>query len=348
MASILEAAPRRVTPTGVLIMTAAAAGDRPRWLAVRREGVGSSDLAAILGVSAFQTARQCYYTKTGDLPEDDDISEPALWGNLNENTVAREWARRNKAVIRRIGVVAHEEHRWARCTLDRLVVECPLDRASREVCSLEVKTRSAWVAGNWRAGIPDDVHAQVAWQMFVAGFDHVHVACLLGGNDYRQYVVRRDPELEQTIHLRAAEFWFDRVLSRVPPPESELQVDRELDLEDRLHPNRVGTLRMGDREAMQAVEAIYSWVELGKEFSRVRRDRDVARLTLLRLLGDNDTAVADNELLYTYGTVNAARQVDLEKLMEQFPDAYTACVEERQGRKLNIAKRFREGRDTAK
>ena len=45
------AAGRRVTPTGRLILPADA--DRAHWLTARRSGLGSSDVAAILGISRY-------------------------------------------------------------------------------------------------------------------------------------------------------------------------------------------------------------------------------------------------------------------------------------------------------
>ena len=38
---------------------------REEWLAYRRKGIGGSDVAAVLGVSPFRTARDLYYDKLG-------------------------------------------------------------------------------------------------------------------------------------------------------------------------------------------------------------------------------------------------------------------------------------------
>ena len=118
------AAGRRVTPTGRLILPADA--DRADWLTARRAGIGSSDIAAILGISRYGNALSVYHDKTGGLPLESDDSEPALWGRLNEETVAREWARRNRSWVRRVGLVQNIDRPWQMCTLDRRVLECPL------------------------------------------------------------------------------------------------------------------------------------------------------------------------------------------------------------------------------
>ena len=181
------AAGRRVTPTGRLILPADA--DRAAWLTARRQGLGSSDMAAVLGISRYGNALSVYHDKTGGLPLEGDDSEPALWGRAIEDTVAREWARRNRSVVRRVGLVANVDRPWQMCTLDRRVLECPL-ADGRERCAVEIKCRAAFKAGQWRTGCPDDVLAQTLWQADVCGYDHIHVGVLIGGNDYRQFVVR--------------------------------------------------------------------------------------------------------------------------------------------------------------
>lgn len=86
MASPTVATTRRVTPTGVRVLPADA--DRDTWLAARRTGIGSSDVAAILGVADQRTALHVWHDKRGELV--DDAGEPALWGRLLEDPVARE------------------------------------------------------------------------------------------------------------------------------------------------------------------------------------------------------------------------------------------------------------------
>jgi len=233
---------RRVTPTAYRVLPADAS--ERDWLDARRRGIGSSDVAAVVGVADRRTALHVWFDKRGQLP-DDDAGEPALWGKLHEDTVAREWARRNRSTVRRVGLVAHVDDNWMMTTLDRQVGVCPLSRKPGEnpeagySCALEVKTRNAFVAGKWRREIPDDVLAQVVWQMAVTGYKHIHVACLIGGNDYRQYVIRRDVELEQDVTAAASLFWHTSVLGGARPDvDVEAYADDLVDLDNRLHRTR--------------------------------------------------------------------------------------------------------------
>ncbi|RSO16411.1 hypothetical protein DMH15_37910, partial [Streptomyces sp. WAC 06725] len=238
-ATTAPAAGRRITPTGRLILPATA--DRTTWLTARRNGLGSADIAAILGISRYGNALSVYHDKTGGLPLESDDSEPALWGRAFEETVAREWARRNRSVVRRVGLVANITRPWQMCTLDRRVLECPL-ADDREKCAVEIKCRDKMKAHAFRAGVADDVLAQTLWQADVCGFEHVHAAVLIGGNDYRQYVIRVADHADLIDDLRAAgaRAWKQIQTRRPPVLAADADPDVLLDLYDRLHPDRSG------------------------------------------------------------------------------------------------------------
>ncbi|MEU0941150.1 YqaJ viral recombinase family protein, partial [Embleya sp. NPDC005971] len=106
-------AERLATPTGRLVLDADA--DRDTWLAARRLGIGSSDVPDILGVGDFGSPLRVYLDKVGELA--DDAGDPAFWGTVLEDPIAREWARRSRSVVEPIGIVEHHEHPRHRATL---------------------------------------------------------------------------------------------------------------------------------------------------------------------------------------------------------------------------------------
>jgi putative phage-type endonuclease len=325
---------RRVTPTARLVLPASA--DRADWLAARRRGIGSSDVADALEVG-YRTPSHVYYDKRGELAGDDDAGEPALWGTLHEETVAREWARRNRSVVRRVGLVAHDEQPWMMCTLDRLVTECPLSPGLRESCALEVKTRNAFTASRWRRSVPDDVLAQTLWQINVTGYDHIHVAVLIGGSDYRQTVVRRkgNEQVIADIVAVTSRLW-QRVQAGDPPPPTG-NPDRLIELWDDLHPDRDGAV---DLAATDAHELLLAYEDARLREKAAKAEKDTAKAELVRLLGPARMASFGNA--YAYGLRASSRShTDLARLAEEFPEAYAACVTDRPGHRLDIAREYR-------
>lgn len=343
MTSIQTGQRRRVTPSALLALPASASRDE--WLAARRHGIGSSDIAAVMGVSPYRTASHVYHDKRGDLPIDDDAGEAALWGNLLEETVAREWARRNRSVVRRVGLVSHETDPWRLCTLDRRVTECPMDRTRREACALEVKTRNAWVASRWLRVVPDDVLAQVLWQIAVTGYDHVHVACLIGGQDYRQYVIRRagNEDIVADILTVAGRLWADIRAGRPPTPTGD--PDALVDLYDRLNPDRDGVAHL-DAVGLDVVADLDEYETARLEAKAALGRQAAARARLVAHLDAAEYGVLDGQLAYTY-TAGTQSRVDLERLAEDWPDAYADCLNRTTTNTLRIKKPYRRKETTA-
>jgi hypothetical protein len=67
--------------------------ERDQWLAIRKQGIGSSDAAAAVGLNPYCSPLELWMIKTGrdgNLPQvdPDDDSSPLYWGTLLESVVA--------------------------------------------------------------------------------------------------------------------------------------------------------------------------------------------------------------------------------------------------------------------
>jgi putative phage-type endonuclease len=323
-------AARRVTPTAVRVLPADA--DRDVWLTARREGIGSSDVAAIVGASERRTPLHVFHDKTGRLV--DEQNEAMLWGTLLEDPVAREWQRRNRSVIHRVGLVANVELPWMLATLDRRVLECPMNRDVREACALEVKCRNAFTSSKWRRDVPDDVLAQTVWQMAVTGYRHIHVAVLIGGSDYRQTVVRWDDDLAGYILGEACRFRDQHLLPGLPPAADLDRVDAYLDLDARLHPDRVGEISVID------LGDVDEYARLAAAKSIAEKAQKAAKARLVELAAGARYVIHGNHLAYELAP-RSKDKVDVDLLAERWPDAYAACVTQTNYHQIQLAKEFR-------
>ncbi|MFI6819761.1 YqaJ viral recombinase family protein [Micromonospora sp. NPDC050187] len=330
MTSSTPTAARRVTPTAVRLLPADA--DRDTWLAARRQGIGSSDVAAILGVADRSTAVHVYRDKRGELV--DDAGEAALWGRVLEEPVAREWARRQRSVIQRVGLVAHVDEPWQMATLDRRVAECPLNREVRTACALEVKLRSAFKAHRWRSDVPDDVLAQTAWQMRVTGYGHIHVAVLLGGNEMKMAVVERDERMESYVVREVTRFREQHLLAGVEPEWDLDKAAALIEMDALMHPERVGEISLDE------VGEVMEYAELSARKGAADRRLKQARATLARLARGAQTVTFGGELAYEFAPVTK-RTPDLDRLRERWPEAYADVVTEKTHYSVRVAPEFR-------
>ena len=95
-----------------LVLVETADLSREEWLAYRRQGLGGSDAAAVLGISPFRTGVDLYYDKLGLFIEDDEANWVAKEiGNLLEELVARIFAKKTGLkVYRRKCMFQHPAH----------------------------------------------------------------------------------------------------------------------------------------------------------------------------------------------------------------------------------------------
>ncbi len=133
--------------------------DRQEWLNVRKQGIGSSDAAAAVGLNPYQSQLELWMIKTGreaTLPkvDVDDESSPMYWGNILEPIVAMHYTKHSGHKVRRINAVLQhpdKDKSWMLANLDYAVV------GADDVQLLECKTAGEFGSRLWRDGVPEYV-----------------------------------------------------------------------------------------------------------------------------------------------------------------------------------------------
>ena len=75
--------------------------DRRAWLEARKQGLGGSDVATIAGLSKWKSQVQVFLEKTQAIEQEDIQSESAYFGNVLEEVVAQEFAKRTRLKVQR-------------------------------------------------------------------------------------------------------------------------------------------------------------------------------------------------------------------------------------------------------
>jgi putative phage-type endonuclease len=185
-----------------------------RILEERKTGLGGSDVAAVLGLSRYATPADIWLEKIGRGKEK-QVTELMHFGNKLEAVIADEFADRNKvSLMEPTQMYRHPEHSFLIANPDRLIYH------RHEI--VECKNVSAYRAKEWGEegtdNIPTEYLLQVAHYRYVMRLDCVHIAALLGGNEYRQYRYTENKELETRLVEKLIKFWKDYVEPRVEPP----------------------------------------------------------------------------------------------------------------------------------
>lgn len=186
--------------------------DHIAWLMQRRDGIGSSDCAAILGLDKYSTPYSLFLDKSGQIPLSQIDSEPAEWGRLLEPVIRKKAAERLGFEVRLCAGLANKERPWLRCSLDGVFL------TDEGLAIFEAKNTSQYLAQEWADDqVPDRAELQVMHSMAVTGADVAYVAGLIGGNKLVIRRVERDQELVDFL-VEEEEAFMAHVLNRTAPP----------------------------------------------------------------------------------------------------------------------------------
>lgn len=216
----------------------------PEWHALRERGIGASEIAAVVGLSPFESTFALWHRKKGNLPGPDPANPLFYWGHALEPLVAKRFAELHREEfphVIEVGTYGHTERTWQIANLDREL--WPL-RKSEQRSILEIKTTR--YADNWgphgSTDIPLHVRCQVMQQMDVMGYPFAYVAVLIGGNDYREYRIEFDESDAAALRSAGAEFWASVQGNEEPPVDASWatyeavrvlhpDIDEDLDVE---------------------------------------------------------------------------------------------------------------------
>lgn len=252
--------------------------------ALRRQGIGASDVGAIVGVDPWKTVHRVWEEKRGVILENGPEPLPIRVGRLVEDLIADLYEEetgevletREEAAAR--GTIRHPTEPWILATPDRLSKSDP-------GLLTEVKWVGWRVAAKWDTrepdGIPDYVRCQTEWQMLVTGRERAHVPTIIDGKDFHVFQVGRNEAIVEKLVEKCRVFWERHVLGGEPPPADGSEDASEM--LHRLHPSVLGGMLHASPEAEEIARQI-----IGAKAS-IKQAEDVLALAenrMRELIGD--------------------------------------------------------------
>ncbi len=168
------------------------------WHDLRNEpgAVGGSDIAAITGLSAWESAITKWAKKTGQIPDEVTPNMSMKLGTKLEAPILDLFADEHPELeIYETGTWANKENPWARSNPDGLY-----KTADGEWGIVEVKfSRDYWT------GVPQAYRAQVLWYMRVFGIKQAKLVAL-AGSSYMEFDIEWDEFEAETLWDAAVRF----------------------------------------------------------------------------------------------------------------------------------------------
>ena len=183
---------------------------REEWLEHRRNTIGGSDAAALLGLNKWSSPLSVYMEKKGITPPKPDNLAMRL-GREFEDVVAKLFEEQTgKKARRKNAILYNPDIPFAHANVDRLIVG--------ENAVLECKTTSELNLHSFKNGeYPNRFYVQVLHYMMVGGYERGYLAVLVGNHQFLVYTIERDEEEIATLRAVEEAFYNDHLLPSIPP-----------------------------------------------------------------------------------------------------------------------------------
>lgn len=189
---------------------------RSEWLEWRRQGIGGSDIGAILGVSKFRTRFDIWVDKVHGRAE--FSTTDTRRGNHLEAGIASWWAEESGRAAQKAESIEHPREPWARCTPDYYATT---PTGEPLILSIKAPRRSDGWGEPGSESVPLEYYLQVQWELLVTSGAlrgaSAEIVALLHG-ELARYPIAPNADVQQNIFARAREFWEGHVVPKVPPP----------------------------------------------------------------------------------------------------------------------------------
>lgn len=186
-------------------------GSREEWLALRRNYIGGSDAAAVVGLSPFSSPYRVWAEKSG-LIEGFSGNLATEVGSFLEEFVAGLFERETGKKVRRLNAsIVNTDYPWAIADVDRVLV------GTKE--GLEIKTTSALATKKFKNGeFPTQYYCQCVHYLAVLGpeWKRWNLAVLIGNSDFRTYTIERDED-EIAALMKAEAELMEKIKNGTPP-----------------------------------------------------------------------------------------------------------------------------------
>ncbi|HHV63847.1 MAG TPA: endonuclease [Peptococcaceae bacterium] len=282
------------------------------WLKLRKNGLGGSDAAAIVGLDRYRSSFDVYAEKVG-LKADQPDNEAMRQGRDLEDYVAFRFCEATgKKVRRRNAMLQHPEHPFMLANIDRWVIG--------ENAGLECKTTSVLNRAKFSQGeFPPNYYVQCMHYMAVTGADRWYLAVLVLNKAFHVFTIERDEAEINALIAAEKDFWENHVLKQIPPApdgsKNTSEVIKQLFPEAR---EREEVALFGQEEKIE------QYLALDAKVKELEQERD-------KLQQELQLALADAEIGRAHGYIvewkNQVRQtLDTQRLKKEQAEIYSSYL----------------------
>ena len=183
---------------------------REEWVQSRKNTIGGSDAATVIGLNPYASQYSLWAEKTGRVPDFED-NEGMRQGRDLEEYVARRFCEATGKRVRRDNHTYYNtKYPWAHANIDRAIIG--------EGAGLECKTTTTLNLKKFKNGeYPVNYYVQSMHYMAVTGKSKWCIACLVLGKGFYHFEIERDED-EIAALMKAEADFYEYIKTDTEPP----------------------------------------------------------------------------------------------------------------------------------
>lgn len=305
---------------------------REEWLEARKEGIGASEVATIVGLNPWETPYQLWRRKTG-LDPSKAMTTAMQTGHILEDGVAQYWAqatgREIIAASKDDFMFVDKERTYLRVSPDRTFWIEGATRNDDNKGILECKTTRMKVD-------PDDLpkywFCQVQMNLGVAGYEQGSLAWLSAGQgfDFGYRDLKFVPDFYAWLVESVTRFWTDNILGGQEPEAVNVQ-----DVLLKYNRHTGGKIIECSEEVFTAYQDLK---DVRKEMDALKERKEDLEATLKMAFQDAEALSYGGETIATWKAPKPGNKFDDKAFVAEHPDIALPYYRQVQGARRLLLK----------
>jgi len=270
--------------------------DKQSWLENRLLDVTSTEVSALFDLNPYQTEFELYHQKKDKVVVNIDDNERMAWGRRLEDSIALEFADRNKFKVEPFDVYLRNPDTRMGSSFDYKIV------GEKEPMILEIKNvdglayRKNWIEHSEdNIEPPEHIALQLQHQLEITGYNVGYIVALVGGNTMKVVRSKRDPKIGKLLTDKVQNFWEKIKLGVVP--DIDYTRDAQYIMKNLCNQAEDGLVLKADEDMDKLVD---DYNAINREYVSLGKQKDAVKAQILEL-SQNASKIMSN-----YGTISCS------------------------------------------
>ena len=269
--------------------------DKQSWLENRLLDVTSTEVSALFGLNPYLSKFELYHQKKDKVVVNID-NERLAWGRRLEDSIALEFAERNKFKVEQFDVYMRNPDTRMGSSFDYKIV------SEEEPMILEIKNvdalayRKNWIEHDeYNIEPPEHIALQLQHQLEITGYNVGYIVALVGGNTMKVVKSKRDPEIGKLLTEKVKNFW-EKIQSGTEP-NPDYTKDAQYIMKNLCNQADATTILNADSEMDQLIA---DYIAVNAEYKSLNTTRDAIKAQILSMSQNA------SKIISKHGTINCA------------------------------------------